>query len=207
VLGEQRGKRPSHPDGNELEIQQLENHQDAELIRIAAYTGLRLGELLALRWQDVNLVDRRLVVQRALSARIEGPTKSWQARFVPPADPAAHAFARLAERQDYTQADDYVFCSRLGTPLDGSALRRRFKRAAAAAGLRVLRLHDLRHSAGSLVARLADARCVRGFLGHAKLTTTARYMHTKARPDDIDRLNRAFAPVPVPGAEPATESA
>lgn len=207
ALGEHRRNRPGHPDASELVIQQVENDQDAELIRIAAYTGLRLGELLALRWQDVNLVDRRLVVQRALSARVEGPTKSWQARFVPLADPAARAFARLGEREDYTGANDHVFCTRLGIPLDGSALRRRFKRAAAAAGLRVLRLHDLRHSAGSLVARQADARWVQGFLGHSKLTTTARYMHTKARPDDIERLNRAFTPVPVPDAEPATGSA
>jgi len=71
--------------------------QDAELYRIAAYTGLRLGELLALRWEDVNLVDRRLVVHRAVSDRIEGPTKSWQARFVPLADSGGQAFGRLAE--------------------------------------------------------------------------------------------------------------
>ena len=87
-----------------------------------------------------------------------------------------------------------MFCSRLGRPLDGSALRRRFKRAAAAAGLRVLRFHALRHGAGSLVARQADPRWVQGFLGHSKLTTTERYLHAKARPEDVDLLNRAFAP-------------
>jgi integrase len=180
-------------------------HQDAELYRIAAYTGLRLGELLALRWEDVNLVDRRLVVHRAVSDRIEGPTKSWQARFVPLADSAAQAFGRLAERGDFTGPDDYVFCSRLGRRLDGSALRRRFKRTAAAAGLRVLRFHALRHGAGSLVARQTDARWVQGFLGHSKLTTTARYLHAKARPEDVERLNRAFAITEVP--EPAVEGA
>jgi integrase len=86
-----------------------------------------------------------------------------------------------------------VFCSRLGRPLDGGALRRRFKRTAAAADLRVLRFHALRHGAGSLVARQADPRWVQGFLGHSKITTTERYMHAKARPEDVDRLNRAFA--------------
>jgi integrase len=108
-----------------------EDRQDAELYRVAAYTGLRLGELLAVRWDDVDLVDRRLVVQRALSDRVEGPTKSWQARFVPLADPAAQALARLAGRAEFTRPADYVFCNRLGRPLDGSALRRRFKLAAA----------------------------------------------------------------------------
>jgi integrase len=169
-----------------------EDAQDGELYRIAAYTGLRLGELLALRWEDVHLDDRRLVVHRAFSDRTEGPTKSWQARFLPIADPAAEAFARQAGRVDFTSPDDYVFCSRLGRPLDGSALRRRFKLAAAAAGLRVLRFHALRHGAGSLVARETDARWVQGFLGHSKITTTERYLHAKARPEDLDRLNRAF---------------
>jgi integrase len=187
-------------DDAELGARAREDLQDAELYRIAAYTGLRLGELLALRWADVNLLDRRLVVHRAFSDRIEGPTKGWQARFLPIADPAAEAFARAAERGEFVGLGDYVFCSRLGRPLDGSALRRRFKRAAAAAGLRVLRFHALRHGAGSMVARQADPRWVQGFLGHSKLTTTERYLHAKARPQDVDLLNRAFAP----GSELAT---
>lgn len=153
-----------------------------------------MGELLALRWADVNLADRRLVVHRAFSDRVEGPTKGWQARFLPIADPAAEALARLADRGEFLGADDHVFCSRFGRPLDGSALRRRFKRAAAAAGLRVLRFHALRHGAGSMVARQADPRWVQGFLGHSKLTTTERYLHTKARPQDVELLNRAFVP-------------
>ncbi len=171
-----------------------EDQQDASLYRIAAYTGLRLGELLALRWEDVDLRDRRLIVHRAFSAGIEGPTKSWQARFVPIADSAAAAFATLTERESFTNAQDYVFCNRLGRTLDGAALRRRFKRTAAGANLRVLRFHALRHGAGSLIARQADPRWVQGFLGHSKITTTERYLHAKARPDDVSRLNRAFAP-------------
>jgi integrase len=86
-----------------------------------------------------------------------------------------------------------VFCNRFGRPLDGAALRRRFKRTAAAAGLRVLRFHALRHGAGSLVARQTDARWVQGFLGHSKISTTERYLHAKARPEDVERLNRAFS--------------
>ena len=112
--GEHRRVTKLRLDEAEREARAIEDHQDAELFRIAAYTGLRLGELLALRWADVDLRDRRLVVHRAFSDRTEGPTKSWQARFLPIADPAAHAFARLARREDFVEADDYVFCSRLG---------------------------------------------------------------------------------------------
>jgi hypothetical protein len=120
--------------------------------------------------------------------RVEGPTKSWQARFVPLADNPASALARLAARGDYTSRDDYVFCSRLGRRLDGSAPRRRYKAARNAAGLRPLRFHALRHAAGSLVAREADAHFVQAFLGHSRLSTTERYLHAKARPEDVATL-------------------
>ena len=103
-----------------------EDRQDAELYRVAAYTGMRLGELLALRWEDVDLDRRRVIVHRAVSAGVEGPTKSRQARALPLADVAAGALARLAARGDYTGRDDYVFCSRLGRRLDRSAVRRRY---------------------------------------------------------------------------------
>lgn len=195
--GDHRQVTKLHYDEAETAARQREDRQDGELFRIAAYTGLRLGELLALRWTDVDLAHRRLVVHRALSDHVEGPTKSWQARFLPIADPAAQAFARLAQRGEFVDSDDYVFGSRLGRPLDGSALSRRFKRAAEAAGLRILRFHALRHGAGSLVARETDARWVQGFLGHSKLTTTARYLHAKERPEDVERLNRAFALTPA----------
>ena len=201
--GAHRGPQPPDLEADEIEWRAREDAQDGELFRIAAFTGLRLGELLALRWEDVDLDLRRLVVQRAVSAGVEGPTKSWQARFLPLADPAAEAFQRLLAREDYTQRNDYVFCSRLGRRLDASAVRRRFKRAQLAAGLRPLRFHALRHAAGSLVARHADAHFVQAFLGHSRITTTERYMHAKARPEDVDLVNRAFQVTRQAGANAA----
>jgi integrase len=58
---------------------------------------------------------------------------------------------------------------------------------------RVLRSRSasLRHATGSLVARHADARFVQDFLGHSR-TTTERYMHAKARPEEVERVNLAF---------------
>jgi site-specific recombinase XerD len=140
-----------------------------------------------------------MIVHRAVSAGVEGPTKSWSARFIPLADPAADALARLRARGDFTSGTDYVLCSRLGRRLDASAVRRRFKRARDAAGLRPLRFHALRHAAGSLLARHADPRFVQEFLGHSKITTTQRYMHAKARPQDVELVNLAFRQ-PAPGA-------
>ena len=116
---------------------------------------------------------------------------------MPLATPPAAELARLADRRWFTSPDDLVFCSALGDHLDPSALRRRLRRAQDAAGLRPLRFHDLRHSFGSLVVREVDTATLKAWMGHAKLTTTERYLHAKPRHTDVARLDRAFAGRPT----------
>ncbi len=191
--GQQRTTR-NVADPDELAARAAEDRQDAEAFRLLFYTGLRLGEVLTLRWADVNLPDRLLLVRRGLSAGEETLPKGRRHRFVPLSAPAATALARLAGRAEFVGPDDYVLANRLGRRLDGSALRRRYKRGCVAAGLRPVRLHGLRHAAGSLVARTSDAVFVRDFLGHAKLATTDRYLSAKLRPEELKRLDDAFKP-------------
>jgi integrase len=171
-----------------------EDVQDAELVRVAAYAGLRRGELVALRWRDVDFVGRKLVVRRALSGDTEvGSTKSRRAREVPLPDQAAVALERLGRREEFTGPDDYVFCSRLGRRLDPSALRRRYERARDAAGLDPLRFHDLRHTYGSLlVAGGIDLVSVKAAMGHSRITTTERYLHARPAGELADRFTRAL---------------
>ncbi len=187
-------------DPAERAARAAEDRQDAETFRLLFYTGLRLGEVLTLRWEDVDLPNRLLLVRRGLSSGKETLPKGRRHRFVPLSTPAAAVLARLANRQDFVGPDDYVLVNRLGRRIDGSALRRRYKRACQAAGLRPIRLHGLRHAAGSLIARTSDPVFVRDFLGHAKLATTDRYLSAKLRPEELERLDRAFAP-----AEPVTD--
>jgi integrase len=96
-------------------------------------------------------------------------------------------------------ADDLVFCSAVGKYLDPSAVRRRYRRAQRAAGVRPLRFHDLRHSFGSLVIRQFDPVAVKAFMGHSKITTTERYLHARPRRTDAARLTKAFGR-DLPGA-------
>ncbi len=198
--GEHRNGEPP-VDVGELAAREWEDRRDADAFRLLFYTGLRLGEVLTLRWEDVDVSDRLVLVRRGLSAGQETLPKGRRHRFVPLSTPAVATLARLATRHEFTGPGDYVLCNRLGRRIDPSALRRRYKRGCAAAGLRPVRLHGLRHAAGSLIARTADPVFVRDFLGHAKLATTDRYLSAKLRPEELERLDAAFEPAKLEPAE------
>ena len=192
--GAHRDARISPVEAAEIDARNAEDRQDGDLVRVAAYTGLRRGELVALRWSDVDIARRKVVVRRAVSANQETPsTKSRRAREVPIPDQAAAALRRLADRQDFTTQDDFVFVNRLGRRIDASALRRRIERARDAAGLRKLRFHDLRHTYGSLlVAGGVDLASVKSAMGHSRITTTERYLHARSATELADRFTRAL---------------
>lgn len=187
-------RRPAVSD-EETEARAGEDAQDAELIRVAAYAGLRRGELVALRWRDVDFARHKITVRRAVSGDVEvRSTKSRRAREVPLPDQAAVALERLSRRGDFTSPDDYVFVNRWGRRIDGSALKRRFDRARDAAGLEVLRFHDLRHTYGSLlVAGGIDLASVKAAMGHAQISTTERYLHARPASELAERFTRALA--------------
>jgi site-specific recombinase XerD len=117
------------------------------------------------------------------------------------ADQAAAALDRLSQRDDFVSPDDFVFCNALGRPLDGSALRRRYKRARDAAGLRPLRWHDLRHTFGSLlVAGGVDLVSIKDAMGHSQLTTTSRYLHARPATERAAAFTAAFSSSPSGGS-------
>jgi integrase len=174
-------------------IAATEDAQDAELVRVAAYAGLRLGELLALHWRDVDFAGQALTVSRSMSAGVESSTKSGRVRRVPLADQAGAALKRLSRRAHFVSREDLVFCNVLGRHLDGSAVRRRFKRARDAAGLRPLRFHDLRHTYGSLLAAAGvDLVAIQAAMGHSALVTTSRYLHARPASEQAAAFTLAF---------------
>ena len=161
---------------------------------MAAYAGLRMGELLASR-HGVMLTSRaqKIIVSRAMSAGVESSTKSGRIRRVPMAPQAAATLDRVSRREDFTSPDDLVFPNGIGRPLDGSALRRRYRRAQAAAGVAPLRFHDLRHTFGSLLAA-DDVPLIeiQAAMGHSALATTQRYLHARPASAMAERFGRAF---------------
>ncbi len=121
---------------DERAARETEDQRDADAFRLLFYTGLHLGEVLTLRWADVDFNDRVLLVRRGLSAGEETLPKGRRYRYVPLPTPAVSTLKRLADREDFIAAEDYVLCNRWGRRLDPSALRRRYKRGCAAANLR-----------------------------------------------------------------------
>jgi integrase len=169
------------------------SEQDAAIYLTASFTGLRLGELLALRWRDVDFAGSVIRVRASYAAGALTTPKSGKVRAVPLAPDVAACLARLGERADWVGEDDLVFCGETGSHLDGSALRRRYKVALVAAGLRQLRFHDLRHTFGTRMIAKADIRRVQEWMGHADIQTTMRYLHYAPRREDARLVAEAFA--------------
>lgn len=157
------------------------SEQDGALFLTAAFSGLRLGELLALRWRGVDFAGATIRVRGSYAAGHLTAPKSGKVRAVPMAPDVAAALAQLGRREDWVGDDDLVFAGDFGGYLDGSALRRRYKDALSRAGLRPLRFHDLRHTFGTRMIAKADIRRVQEWMGHADIQTTMRYLHYARR--------------------------
>ena len=179
------------------------NDQDGVLFLTAAFTGLRMGELLALRWEDVDFEAEAIRVRHSWTAGREGTPKSGRGRAVPMMDDVAQALARLGQRERWTGEQDLVFCDPIGRHLGYKSLSRRYKEALAAAGLRQLRFHDLRHTFGTHAIRAADPREVMEWMGHADIQTTQKYLAYKPRRDAAKRLAAAFDDTPAEAAAEA----
>jgi integrase len=168
------------------------NEQDATLFLTAAFTGMRRGELLALRWRDVDFTGCIVHVRASYAGGALTTPKSGKVRAVPLAPQVAEALARLSQREQFTGEDGLVFAGLAGEHLDGSALRRRYIEALRRAGLRPLRFHDLRHTFGTRMIAKADIRRVQEWMGHADVQTTMRYLHFVPRAEDARLIAEAF---------------
>ena len=155
------------------------------LVRVAAYTGMRAGELGALRVGRLELLGGRVQVAESVTevhghGLVFGPTKTYERRSVPLLPSLRHDLAELiAPRAGDPQA--LVFTSPDGGPLrHRNFYDRHFKPAVLAAGLPdAMRFHDLRHTCAALLIALgAHPKAIQERLGHSSITVTLdRYGH------------------------------
>jgi integrase len=159
---------------------------------LAVTAGLRRGELLGLRWEDVDLESGMLQVRRTLSEPkggyvFEAPKsgKGRQVRLTRKALVALkeHRRRQFTERMQtaaFWRDHGLVFPSTVGTPLSGGNLTRAFKAALKRAGLpEGTRFHDLRHTCATLLLRQGvNPKYVQELLGHADISLTLNvYSH------------------------------
>jgi integrase len=160
-------------------------------------TGLRQGELVALRWRDVDWLAGRVRVRRSYVRGEFGTPKSQRSsRSVPLADRVMAELDAHQQRSRYRGDDDLVFCHPLlGGPLERSRLLKRYEAAAARAGLREVRFHDLRHTFGTRMAAAGvPMRTRQEWLGHRDFKTTLIYADLAPNEHERELVDRAFAP-------------
>ncbi|TAK36118.1 MAG: site-specific integrase [Chloroflexota bacterium] len=154
---------------------------------LMATTGLRLGEATALRWEDIDLKTNRLIVQRALQKQkgkglvfVEPKTERSRRTIHIAAGTVVvlrqHRARQVEERLKagaLWEDKDLAFCTETGAPLTQDMARSPFQTALRRAGLPSIRLHDLRHTAATLLlAQGVHPKVVQEMLGHSTITLT-----------------------------------
>ncbi len=164
-----------------------------------ALTGLRIGELLALRWQDIDWDSRKMTVTHALwRGQLESPKTEASIRALHLPETLHQALLIHRERSVFTGPQDFVFCRADGAPLDPGHLRENMlypamDRAGIKRSPRTHGFHLFRHSAGSIVhSETGSVKLAQRQLGHAKISTTADiYVHINQQ--DQERAAEALA--------------
>jgi integrase len=184
---------------------------DRVLYLVAAMTGLRQGELLGLRWRDVDWPAQKIRVVHPYvrrrnapayaemfpdeSRRKRSPKSAHSSRAVPMADRVAGELDRHYKASAFQADDDLVFAHpATGSALDRHEVSRRFKVALKRAGVREVRFHDLRHTFGTRMAAAGvPIRTLQEWMGHAEIKTTLIYAHYAPSPNEASVVNAAFS--------------
>lgn len=171
-----------------------------EPLRIGVYlslvTGMRLGEVLGLRWIDIDLVDNVLRIERTVSrlCSVDGegtelvvgtPKTDSSLRDIPFSDSVREELIKYREWQDkflgikQPKKTDYVLMLRRGYPVEPKTMQDAFKRILDDTGIRDINFHALRHTfATRAIENHMDAKTLSVILGHADVSTTLnRYAH------------------------------
>ncbi|HEY4015552.1 MAG TPA: tyrosine-type recombinase/integrase [Polyangiaceae bacterium] len=158
------------------------------VILLGGDAGLRMGEILALRWCDVDFRRKQIAVQQAVWQGVVDVPKSGHGRVVPMTD----ALLAALQRARHLRGERVLYRDN-GTPIVHATVRAWLEACERRAGLEVEGcLHKLRHTFCShLAMRGAPAKAIQELAGHENLMTTLRYMHLSpsARRSAIDLLN------------------
>lgn len=163
----------------------IAGHYQEGVFALGVGLGMRLGEILGLQWQDVDLRKGVLRVRRTMqelgSSRIEGEPKTARSRRTLPLPEFCVEILRRHRTDScgLVKPDALVFCTKSGKPHSQTNVRRELHELLTAAGLPTIRFHDLRHTCASLLlSQDVPPRLVMEMLGHSQISTTMNtYTH------------------------------
>jgi integrase len=160
------------------------------VVLLGGDAGLRCGEMIALRWIDVDFARGHLKIEQAVWRGHLGPTKGNKSRIIP----MTRALAAALKRARHLRGERVLWRDNArGSTVTRGVLEKRLKSAERLAGLEERgALHKLRHTFGShLAMKGAPVKAIQELMGHENLATTMRYMHLSptARRGAIDLLN------------------
>jgi len=163
-----------------------------------AHAGLRLpGEALGIRWGAVDLGTGILRPYDNWVREQLDTTKTADSEAIPMTPRLARALKTIKQRGFATSDADFVFIDQLdpSSPVSGYPLREAFHRARQAAGLKPLKMYNLRHSFGtSLASKGVDIRTIQALMRHKHLSTTEQYVAYSPRPELANQIARALDP-------------
>jgi integrase len=169
---------------------------DRAIFLTAAMTGMRQGELLALRWRDVDWEAKRIQVRRNYTRGHWSTPKSRSGERAVPLSGKVEVELRAHYRHSrFSGEDDLVFANPLsGEVLPHGSLVRRFKKTLKAAGVRKVRFHDLRHTFGTRIAAAGvPMRVLQEWMGHRDYRTTLIYADYEPGDEESGLVDAAFS--------------
>ena len=194
IKGASVERSPEGPTATTGEIKALADAMPAELrllVQLGAFTGLRLGELLALRRRHIDLLRMTVTVSEQVQELADGTQD-----FGPPKTDAGYRTVAIPSKllpdlehhlANFAQsgATGFLFAGQDGLPVRRMRLRRAWWKARKSIGREDLTLHDLRHSGMTLAARTpgVTTRDLMGRMGHSSAQAALRYQHTSRERD------------------------
>jgi integrase len=168
------------------------------LILMAAMTGMRLGELRALRWSDIDYRAMKIRVRREyVRGQYDKPKSLGSERGIPLAARLVTELDEHHQRTVWNQDSDLVLAHpHTGRPLDHARIGLHYQAALVRAGVRKIRVHDLRHTFGTTMAASGKVslRTLQEWMGHEDIRTTQIYADYMPGERESELIDDAFAP-------------